>query len=400
MSRKRGFNFANIKEFCKKYKCELLTQEDELNETTKILKIKSSCGHEVETTFNKLFKNKKGIYCDPCFENIKINGAKCLKCDKIFIISNVSFCYCSSYCSHTFDMKEEQKQKSSLLLLNKIDEYINEDGTLKSIEEIEKIRLQKKINKRKKQLTPYENVKKELEDKNCKLLITEKEFDEIRIKHTINKAKLKILSSCGHESKTTFYCFKYQNIGIVCKKCNNDKKTKADGEFKTTSIEKDGVALIKTILKNLDVQKTRECCEADICVKPKNVIDDSWLNIQLKTSLAKTTKYNFSTKKSDGSDYKNMPLLFVNITDKRFWLVEPNKITVKRLNLAKYNKNSKYNEFEVKEADLEKTLLEWYNKNIYNTTFYKANTPQSKTALIEYEYTCIREEKVDFIKYI
>lgn len=138
MSYKKGFNFANIKEFCEKYKCKLLTKEDELDSATKMLKIISSCGHETNVTFAQLVQKKKGIYCNNCLSMI-IDGTKictCFLCDNNFTPTNVSFLFCSVKCSKTQTFTEKHKDILRNKALNRIDEYKDEHGNLKSIEEI------------------------------------------------------------------------------------------------------------------------------------------------------------------------------------------------------------------------------------------------------------------------
>lgn len=149
-----------------------------------------------------------------------------------------------------------------------------------------------------------------------------------------------------------------------------------NGTVKTMEIEKSTVDLIQKICSNrLEIVKTRECCECDLLIRPINSKIDLWLKIQLKSS--ETQNYLcFKTVKSNGEKYKDIILLLAHVTNKKFWITESNDVDVSQITFGK--KKSKYDKHEVKQENLVNELLIWYNKNIYNTTFEKENTPQAK----------------------
>ena len=45
-------------------------------------------------------------------------------------------------------------------------------------------------------------------------------------------------------------------------------------------------------------------------------------------------------------------------------------------------------------------LKKWYDRNVYNTSFDRGNTPLTKETKLEYEFAKYREEKITFIKFI
>ena len=74
-----------------------------------------------------MFKEKKGIYCDDCFE--PMNEAICFWCGEIFDISDTEFLYCSDKCSHKRIITEEQKQNLRTIISKKMG-YYDKDGNL------------------------------------------------------------------------------------------------------------------------------------------------------------------------------------------------------------------------------------------------------------------------------
>jgi hypothetical protein len=160
---------------------------------------------------------------------------------------------------------------------------------------------------------------------------------------------------------------------------------------KTFLIENSGVNLLKEICENkFDIIKTRECCEADIFVRPIKSIIDNWLQIQLKVTNQKLNSF-FVTRK-----YSNMLILLIHINDKKFWLFEPNEIGIGKMTIGK--NRSKYDGFEIK--NICDSFDYWYKKQIYNIAFEKGNTPQSERAKLEYEFVKHREDKINFLNFI
>ena len=64
---------------------------------------------------------------------------------------------------------------------------------------------------------------------------------------------------------------------------------------------------------------------ADLAIKPKNISDDLWIMIQVKSTIKPTRDYGF--KCSDR--YKNCIILCICQSDKRMWAIDGDTITVK-----------------------------------------------------------------------
>ena len=407
MSYKKGFTYENIIEFCKKYNCQLITKKNELDENTKRLNIISCCGHTTLVSFSQLLRDKIGVYCNLCFENIKINGTTCFKCGNIFNPTDNSFCYCSKLCSYSKVVTDEQKNKTSETLSKKYEHNIDKNGNLKNKEDRKKAKKDKATHKRRdngskeQSASSYENIKSAYEKKSCTLLTTKEELKQMLETKLLNQIIFKIISSCGHNDNSFYYTFKDNGTGIKCKKCTAvetsqnaklNSKTHT-GEVKSMLIEARGVDLIKELCKGIfDIEKTREGCEADILIRPTNEKIDKWLKVQLKvtTSPSEITSFNVTKR------YTNMIVLLICVTNKKYWLFESNSMKIQKYHMG--ITRSKYDEYKIK--NLCEEFKKWYNKDIYNTKLKIGNIPIALKAKIEYKYVLIREEKVKFINFV
>jgi hypothetical protein len=70
----------------------------------------------------------------------------------------------------------------------------------------------------------YENIIKEFNSKNCKLLTTKEEYDII--KKNTKFLKLCYIASCEHTHTVFYHVFKYRNTGIICPSCKNKEISK------------------------------------------------------------------------------------------------------------------------------------------------------------------------------
>lgn len=142
MSYDKGYNPENIDNFLETYNCKRITPNECLDYEKKTLRIISFCGHESNVTFRNLLKNKNGIYCEKCMK--EMTEVKCFKCQKMFASTKKSFLFCSESCRHSKKVTDETKKKIQESVLRTIPIYNNDDGTLKSYDEIVKIRKNKK----------------------------------------------------------------------------------------------------------------------------------------------------------------------------------------------------------------------------------------------------------------
>jgi hypothetical protein len=409
MSYKKGYNYDNVKEFCEKYDCKLLDTREEIDLKPPEINIESSCGHNSVTSFNKLMKDRFGIYCNNCSKDM--DEVKCFGCGKMFEFNPKSFLYCSGKCTHSRKATDEQKRKVKETIYKNYG-YYDKNGNILDSDEVNKLRLKREAQKRRdvgieeRKVFTYEITKEEYEKEGCELLTTKEEFDKAKLE---SKRVFKIKGKCGCIiDNSRFDTFLYRKANIICHNCTNinmsvktKRDSKIDGMFEATIIEKRGVDLIKEKCKDkFIVIKTREACEADILVKPIDEKEDIWLPIQLKVTSKKYVKtgsnqYSFNIRKQ----YKDMLLLLICIEDKKFWLFESNdKNIMSTSKITIGNNKSRHNNAIINDLNLK--FIYWYEKNIYNVTFEVGNTPQNKTSQLEYEYVKLRKNNINFINFI
>lgn len=425
MSIAKGFTFENITEFCDRYNCKLLMAEEDLDVSSKELSILASCGCNCVTTFNKLFKNKKGIYCDECFDKILTIGTNCFKCGKHFMPKKTSFLFCSALCQQSREKTEEIKQKVRISVLKKIDKYVNPDGSIKSNDEISQIRTSTKRKRYEQSQKPrkmsrltvsYEKIKQTYEDNNCQLVTTEDDYNKMRETTTLKKIPFRIISSCGHESnESLYYSLIEQGTGKLCRKCTDDQTVRTmssyskTGELNTSMMKhKEGIDYIISLCsQNFIIQKTRDGCRSAIILKPLECEDDEWLQIKLKTKDDKFVRErdghvvngisptNTRTGFRITRFYDDVITLMIYIDVNKIWIFEPNELKIKTYVMGKTYDN--YPENLV--TDISKKLKEMYDLKIYNTTLEKANEPISETVKLEYKYVLFRRKTIGFLEF-
>jgi hypothetical protein len=70
-------------------------------------------------------------------------------------------------------------------------------------------------------MNKYENILNEFNTRNCKLLTTKDELDELLNKSKSYNYKLNYIASCGHNNIVFYNVYKNRNTGIVCSNCKN-----------------------------------------------------------------------------------------------------------------------------------------------------------------------------------
>jgi hypothetical protein len=246
----------------------------------------------------------------------------------------------------------------------------------------------------------YENVIEEFNKRNCKLLTTKEQHNEI----SKNKQyKLNYVASCGHEHNVFFNVFKSRDTGVICPACKNkqignNKKEKIKNNEKTkiNTIEQEFgfITNISEFLKNdFEVIKAFDGCNVDIIFRPKNIIDDIWVGIQVKTTNVRHLTYSFHIN----NIYKDCLLLFYCCEDESMWLIPENIIGNQTKVSIGYNK-SKYNIYKT----CKNTIISKLNE-LYNITskfkFDILNLPINIYQKREQEFIKYRESKIDFIKF-
>lgn len=249
----------------------------------------------------------------------------------------------------------------------------------------------------------YENVKQCLEEKGCKLLDTEDEFKIIK-EQSKKTFKINYIASCGHQHKVFYNVFKSRGTGLVCANCKNKsigniKKEKiANNEISKIKNTETEFAFIQKFIKmtesHFEIKKAFDGCSVDIIFKPKNIINDEWVGIQVKTNETIHLTYSFHIK----NHYKNCLILLYSCQDESMWLIPENIIgNQKKLSIG-LNK-SKYNIYKIQKEELTNKLTSLYNSTT-KFEFNKLDTPNNIYQQREKEFRKYREEVINFIPFI
>lgn len=248
----------------------------------------------------------------------------------------------------------------------------------------------------------YENIIEEFNKRNCKLLVSKEQFQEI-ISNTKKNYKLNYTASCGHNHTVFYNVFKSRNTGVICPSCKskeigkNIKEKIKNGELsKIYRIEQE-FTFIKDfqnlVESNFYIIKAFDGCNSDIIYKPKIIKEDKWGGIQVKTTNQIHLTYSFHIN----NIYKNCLILLFCNEDKKMWLIPENIIgNQKKLSIG-CNK-SKYNIYKVDENKIIDKLNELY----YNTTQFEfdiLNKPTNHFQHREQEFKKFRQERFNFIQF-
>ena len=245
----------------------------------------------------------------------------------------------------------------------------------------------------------YENIVEEFKKRNCKLLDTNDEFNEIKKNSKTRAYRLNYIASCGHTHKVFYNVFKSRNTGIVCSSCKNKEigknmkeKIKNNEISKSFNTEQE-FKVIKEFQNRLEnhfnIIKAFDGCMVDIIFKPKSVVEDKWVGIQVKTG----STYSFHIN----NNYTNCLLLLFCIEDNNMWLI-PENIIVNQTKITIGYQKSKYNIYKVNNDDIINKLNELYNKTS-TFPFEIVNTPINIYQHREQLFRKYREEKINFIHF-
>jgi hypothetical protein len=246
----------------------------------------------------------------------------------------------------------------------------------------------------------YQKITTVMQQNNCKLLTTEDEF--IEIKKSAKFPKVKYTASCGHNHEVHVNVFISRKTGIICPSCMKKKNCMIkrglmnceNGQCVSTKMEDDGIQYLQTILNEQFVtDKTKEGCLADMVIKPKNIEEDEWLLVQVKTTTKPLRDYGFNCS----SKYKNCIIICLCLSDKRMWILNGNEIIVNRKIAIGLNK-SKYSDDEVNINNISDCISKYYDL-MTPVAFDIANLPQSICQQKEQEFRKLAESKCPCIKF-
>jgi hypothetical protein len=249
----------------------------------------------------------------------------------------------------------------------------------------------------------YENVVEEFNQRNCKLLTTKEEHDELIKISKKTMYKLNYIASCGHQHIVFYNVFKSRGTGIICPTCKNKEtgtnkklQMKNNEITKIYTTEQEGAFMKKIceILQNdFEVIKAFDGCNVDLIFRPKYMTKDKWVGIQVKTTGIRHLTYSFHLHKT----YKNCLLLFYCCEDENMWLIPENTISDQTKISIGYSK-SKYNIYKINKESIFEKLNEYYQSTT-KFSFEELDTPINIYQQREKEFRKFREEKIDFIKF-
>jgi len=223
-------------------------------------------------------------------------------------------------------------------------------------------------------------------EKGCELVTTREELEGSATK----VPKVRFVVSCGHENEVFVNVFIHRGTGVLCKECLYDKMSKESKEKKNTSNhEFRGFVMLRSILEEaFDVVKLNEGCLADMAIRKKDIEEDEWLGIQLKTTSCDAYNvYSFELRK----DYPNKFIVCIQLPKEMFWVLDGNEEYPKKLNITQHY--SKYDKYAVKKTALVDYFGEHYDR--YDPEFMEVlNMPIGACQQREQEYRRWREQHV------
>jgi len=250
----------------------------------------------------------------------------------------------------------------------------------------------------------YEIVVEEFNKRGCLLLNTKEEYGEILKNAYKSNYRLNYTASCGHDHIVFYNVFKSRGTGIKCpscvnKKIGNDKKEKMKNNeiTKICNLEQEHnfIQIFKNLIKNeFDVIKVFDGCLVDIVLKPKNINENNWIGIQVKTTNNRHLTYSFHMN----NNYKDCLLLFYCCEDESMWLIPENIILNQKKVSIGFNK-SKYNIYKITKENIVNKLHELYNITT-KFEFDILNTPINIYQQREQEFRKYRESKINFIDFL
>jgi hypothetical protein len=238
--------------------------------------------------------------------------------------------------------------------------------------------------------------------KKCKLLTTCDEFNEIVKNSYRHNFKLNYIASCGHNHNVYYNVFKSRDTGVICPPCRHKLNSNLKKEFmkndkisKIIYIEQEYNVIKKLeniVENNFNFIKAFDGCKVDIIYKPKTILSDEWVGIQVKTSNKINVIYSFCINKT----YENCLILLYCCEDENMWLIPENIINKKKISIG-LNK-SKYDIYNVKKDNIINKLSELYN-NSNKFDFKTLNTPQNVYQRREQNFREFREQTIKFIQF-
>jgi hypothetical protein len=249
----------------------------------------------------------------------------------------------------------------------------------------------------------YNYVKKIIEDNECALITTFEDF-ELRRESVLDKSYLYVrvdfIGICGHNSSAVFTNFKSRGTGKRCKECvkkETNNTLKKNVNLMSHITEYKSVELITKYLSSYyDIERTNECCRADLAIKEKGKDTDEWIPVQVKSTDKLCHKmYSFRGLKEE---YKDMLLICVCNSEEKIWVIPYNelKINCSTLNISEY---SKYNEYGCGNNLILYHYIDLHKDKCMRQQLDECLLPLGDLQKREQEYVKKRVKYIEFLKF-
>ena len=246
----------------------------------------------------------------------------------------------------------------------------------------------------------YDDIRECMLQCGCELLTTKGEYELMDIGSI---PKLKYIASCGHEHSVHYNVFKSRKTGIKCPKCvskisadkrRGDASRTKDGASLTHSYEDTAVDYIcKITQEHFEIRKTAEACLSDLAIRPKNVTEDKWIMIQVKSMAKPCMTYGFNMNQR----YKDCLIFCMCLSDQHMWFFNGNEIKVtQKISIGIHN--SKYDVNEITVDSIDESIYSFYSI-LPKFSFDVINTPLNENGKLEQKYRKMREHKCSFLEF-
>lgn len=249
-------------------------------------------------------------------------------------------------------------------------------------------------------INTYNMIVKCVEEKDCKMITTKHHFMELNMG---TRNKIKVIGKCQHEFEMKYWDFK--NGTALCPQCINIHRSITRTDFYTDNkdysqtVEVNATNIFRECFSNdFDIIRIPSCL-ADILIKPKEITDDIWLPIQLKSTNQKDSgcRYKFDIKRND---YTNTVLVCVCVSENKFWIFRGIDIPKRNaINIYSKTEDSKsiHNNTFVSNDNLVSHMKKLYNESTITESKDILSVPLAPKHKLEYKYKLIREEKFNKI---
>jgi hypothetical protein len=242
----------------------------------------------------------------------------------------------------------------------------------------------------------FNDIKNIFLGKKCKLLTSENEFNILKETNNLN-SNTKFLFNpkcCNIEKIMRIHCFVKQPRSDICKECQN-KLSKLKSDNNCNIIEYDSYKYFTSLLNNFDIVKTKEGCRFDLAIKDKNINEDKYLQIQLKSTVKKSNDKSYSFSLNNNT-YQNGIICLICSNDNKIWILD-GAINKNNKKISIGNNSTKYSKYEVNKDNINNSLLKFYNdKEKFSKEI--CLTPINIYQQREQKYMKLREDKMKYLQ--